>query len=39
MKYYHEKCKQQPLVCEKVCGSENDSYFFGNTLILFPIIV
>ena len=30
-KYYHEKCKQKPPVCEKVCGSKNESYFFGNT--------
>ena len=28
--YYREKCKQKSLVFEKFCGSENNSYFFGN---------
>ena len=29
-----------PLVCEKVCGSENNSYFFGNgQSFFFPRIV
>ena len=34
-KYYHEKIKQKPPVCEKVCGSKNNSYFFGNRHSLF----